>query len=337
MKGEGEERSVPSAVAPGDKRCAHNGLPERMAHAGRLRGETSGVATAFSGHTAHAAGLQLSLLASVLLAGCATAVKTPSEAIRPGGYYQDDGPGESPPPDLKSIPDAQPKDEPLHRYANLPYEMFGRRYVPDTSGKPYKERGTASWYGRKFHSRKTSSGEPYDMYAMSAAHRTLPIPSYARVTRVETGQSVVVRINDRGPFHSNRLIDLSYTAAQKLGLTGSGSALVEVERVFPAGAREGILAGEPRPAGVAGPESGGAPAAGLFVQLGAFASRSGAEGFRDRVKRDLGWVSEALQILLRYGLYRVGLGPYATRGEAAAIADRVRETANLVPLISVLP
>ena len=154
-----------------------------------------------------------------------------AQASRPGGYYLDDGPGANPPPDLASIPDAVPRPEkPLPR-ANKPYSAFGVDYVPDTSGRPYLARGIASWYGRRFHGMRTSSGERYDMYAMTAAHPTLPIPSYARVTNQRNGRSVIVRINDRGPFLRSRIIDLSYAAAAKLGYVNQGSAPVEVESV----------------------------------------------------------------------------------------------------------
>ena len=147
-----------------------------------------------------------------------------------GGYYKDDGPGENA-PDLDRIPDAQPKPERLHRFANNPYQVFGKDYVPVRVGSGFRQRGVASWYGRRYHGQKTSSGEIYDMYAMTAAHPTLPIPSYARVTSVSNGRSVVVRINDRGPFHSDRVMDLSYVAAYKLGYIQSGSTLVEIESV----------------------------------------------------------------------------------------------------------
>ena len=168
-------------------------------------------------------------LAFVVLAlsACASA---PSGS---GGYYKDDGPGERPPADLDQVADAQPKAEPLHRYANRPYQVFGKDYVPLAFVQPYRQRGTASWYGKKFHGQRTASGEPYDMYAMTAAHPTLPIPRYARVTRVATGRSVIVRIKDRGPFHQGRMIDLSYAAALKLGFAYLGSAEVELESIEP--------------------------------------------------------------------------------------------------------
>ena len=187
----------------------------------------------------------ISIALVALLAACGTTTKQPPPSAPPGTatapppstpstkYYLDDGPGANPPPNLDAIPDAVPKAEPLHRFANRPYTVLGRDYVPATSLRPYKERGVASWYGRKFHGQKTSTGEIYDMYAMTAAHPTLPLPSYARVTNPATGVSVVVRVNDRGPFLHSRVIDLSFAAAHKLGIAQRGSGEVEVEAVLP--------------------------------------------------------------------------------------------------------
>ena len=166
---------------------------------------------------------KLGYLTVLLLIGC-------SSAPQKGGYYKDDGPGSKPP---GQVADAVPRVEPLHKYANRPYKALGKEYVPMTSVQPFRQRGAASWYGKRYHGQKTSSGETYDMYAMSAAHPTLPIPSYARVTNMANGKSVVVRINDRGPFLHGRIIDLSYAAAHKLGYTGAGSAQVEVESIVP--------------------------------------------------------------------------------------------------------
>jgi rare lipoprotein A len=181
-----------------------------------------------------------------------------------GGYYKDDGPDEDVPDNLDAIPDAEPRDEPLHRFANRPYHVMGQSFVPATELRPFRQRGHGSWYGRRFHGNPTSSGEPYDMYAMTAAHPTLPIPSYARVTHLGNGRSVVVRVNDRGPFLRGRVIDLSYAAAHKLGYINAGSAQVEVEQILPseaplmaatrkvpplrARANEGVVAADtPRP------------------------------------------------------------------------------------------
>ena len=147
------------------------------------------------------------------------------------GPARRDGPGANPPPNLAQVPDAVPRAEPIRAGGpNKPYEVFGRAYVPLSGDPAFSERGLASWYGRKFHGRPTSSGEPYDMYAMTAAHKTMPIPSYARVRNPANGREVVVRINDRGPFHGSRVIDLSYTAALKLGVLNA-VAPVEVERI----------------------------------------------------------------------------------------------------------
>jgi rare lipoprotein A len=150
-----------------------------------------------------------------------------------GAYYQDDGPGDAPPEGLYDIPDAEPKVEPYTQRGNRPYVVFGKPYAPFTDARPFKQRGIGSWYGKKFHGQKTSSGEIYDMYKMTAAHPTLPLPSYVRVTNLSNGKQVIVRVNDRGPFHSGRIIDLSYTAALKLGYIAKGSAELEVERLLP--------------------------------------------------------------------------------------------------------
>jgi len=168
-------------------------------------------------------------VAVLSLVGCSS---TPQK----GGYYKDDGPGDKPP---AHVADAVPRVEPLHKYANRPYKALGKEYVPLTSLQPFKQRGMASWYGKRYHGQKTSSGETYDMYAMTAAHPTLPIPSYARVTSMKNGRSVVVRINDRGPFHAERVIDLSYAAAHRLDFIQAGQAQVEVEAIIP-GRRAGL-------------------------------------------------------------------------------------------------
>jgi len=176
--------------------------------------------------------------ALLLAAFMVTALAACTLAPRRGGH--EDGPG-APPGNLDRIADARPRSEPLNRGANSPYTALGRKYVPYQSLTPYRQRGIATWYGRKFHGKPTSSGERYDMYAMTAAHTILPIPSYARVTNLSNGRSIVVRVNDRGPFHPERIIDLSYAAAYKLGFVNAGSARVEVEAILPrssAAARE---------------------------------------------------------------------------------------------------
>jgi rare lipoprotein A len=179
-------------------------------------------------------------MSATVLSGCGTVSRQDSSAGAPttapsrgGGYYLDDGPGANAPANIDAIPDAVPKIETLNRGTMRPYAVMGKNYAPMTRLEPYKARGVASWYGRRYHGKQTSSGEIYDMYAMTAAHTVLPIPSYVRVTNVANGKSVVLRVNDRGPFIDSRLIDLSYTAAYKLGILGGGSGMVEVESIIP--------------------------------------------------------------------------------------------------------
>ena len=290
-----------------------------------------------------------------------------------GGYYQDDGPGDNPPANLDQIEDAEPGLEPLNRAANNPYTVFGQQYVPYKALTPYRQRGVGSWYGRKFHGQRTSSGGPYDMYAMTAAHPTLPIPSYARVTNLGNGRSVIVRVNDRGPFHSGRLIDLSYAAAYKLGYAGSGSASVEVEsitredmpmiaatrrRAVPpvtaaaapqANAEQPVAetqamapvilaaasALQPEPAKPAQAIPVDAEASGIYLQLGAFSGRDNAENFRTRVYQQLAWLNDAIQIFSRDGMFRLHLGPYRDRDEANVMAEKIREALQFKPVVVV--
>lgn len=282
------------------------------------------------------------MLCLLALSGCGTLGKrdapaeaAPAPASAPasarGAYYKDDGPGASPPPDLAAIPDAMPRAEPLHRFANRPYQVFGRDYVPLTRIAPFRESGIASWYGRRYHGSATSSGEKYDMYAMSAAHPTLPIPSYAKVTNLANGRSVVVRVNDRGPFHSDRIIDLSYTAAWKLGYVDAGSARVEVESIVPGAAPPPVAAAAeaipaPRP---------GADSRGFFLQLGAFSAAEAADSFRARVYKELAWLSDAIAVVPGGNLYRLHLGPYRSQVEARTIADRIQAELSLRPIIIV--
>ena len=176
----------------------------------------------------------------------ADAPPRPARATRPPPLAETgaDGPEANPPPDLHLVPDAEPRVEPLRASGpNKPYAVLGQAYAPLQGDVPLVERGLASWYGRKFHGRSTANGETYNMYAMTAAHKTMPLPSYARVRNPANGREVVVRVNDRGPFHPGRVIDLSYTAALKLGVLG-GVAPVEVERIT----HEAIRSGAWRPA-----------------------------------------------------------------------------------------
>jgi len=187
-----------------------------------------------AGRPALRAGALLACLATaVVIAGCGSAPR------RSGAFYQDDGPPDRVPADIARIADAVPKVEPFHPYANRPYSALGRTYTPITDDRPFRQRGLASWYGKQFHGNRTSSGEKYDMLAMTAAHPTLPIPSYVRVTHLKNGASVVLRVNDRGPFKHDRVIDLSYAAAVKLGIAAAGTGEVEVVRLTNADIRAG--------------------------------------------------------------------------------------------------
>lgn len=265
-----------------------------------------------------------------VLAGCSS---TPR-----GGAVTQDGPGQRSAAELDRIPDAVPRIEPLASGPNRPYVMFGRYYVPQTADLPYRQRGLASWYGRAFHGRPTSSGEPYDMYAMTAAHPTLPIPSYVRVRHLGNGREVIVRINDRGPFRGERIIDLSYAAAHRLGFVQEGQADVEIERITHADIRAGRWSG--RPADAPRPEPAPpdrpaptAEATAHWVQLGAFRQREGAEHFMSQVRAQVTWLATRLTIVTDASLHRLQAGPYASRDEALAAAERIREALQLVPVI----
>lgn len=292
--------------------------------------------------------IRSALAVAALAAGLSGCASEPSR----GGYYKDDGPGGRAPSNLDKVPDAKPRVEPLHPTSNNAYTALGKRYVPYKTLKPYRERGIASWYGRRFHGQPTSSGERYDMYAMSAAHTILPIPSYARVTNLANGRSVIVRVNDRGPFHSGRIIDLSYAAAHRLGYVGSGSASVEVEAILP-----GKTARRAGPAAVtpATPiEAGAAPALaapraqhldadiplaidprGVFLQLGAFSSRENADDMRAKIYRRLDWLNDPVEIRPRGGLHRLYAGPYRDRAAALEVAARIDASMRLTPIVVV--
>ena len=297
------------------------------------------------------------------------AAKTPTRKPvvtqkRGGGYYKDDGPAEELPDGLDELADAEPRIEPLHRFANRPYVVFGKEYIPATAVRPYKERGIGSWYGKKFHGQKTSIGEPYDMFAMTAAHPTLAIPSYAKVTNLANGRSVVVRVIDRGPFHAGRVIDLSYAAAHKLDYIRSGSAQVEVEAIVPDAT--GVVYAqvslpEPRPvtpptlpqrdeiadiarkleaeekpvqaAASIGLNGGSAalPAGSVLLQLGAFANADNAETMRLRMARELDWAEADLRINVGGGVHRLHLGPYPNRAAAEKVAERIRQDYGFKP------
>lgn len=232
------------------------------------------------------------------------------------------------------VNETAPQAEPLSPYANRPYAVLGKSYTPLRSGVPYKATGVASWYGKQFHGKKTSSGERFDMHALSAAHTLLPIPSYARVTNLANGKSVVVRVNDRGPFHAGRIIDVSYAAAQMLDMESSGMAQVQVDSLMPSA---------PLPSPVAVEVTGATPVSvsvastavprftpyagdkGFFVQLGAFTNADNAETLRLQMARELEWLAPKLRVEAAGAFQRVQVGPFIGRAEADAVAKRIGE------------
>ncbi|EJO30971.1 septal ring lytic transglycosylase RlpA family protein [Achromobacter marplatensis] len=308
--------------------------------------------------------LILMLLLAIAVAGCSST----GGRKKGGGYYKDDGPDANPPSNLDQVPDAVPRIEPYASGANRPYVVFGQRYVPDTSGQPYKQRGIASWYGKKFHGNSTSIGESYDMYAMTAAHTTLPIPSYARVTSLVNGKTIVVRVNDRGPFHSDRIMDLSYVAAYKLGIIGPGSGQVVVESIpqeeirrlasqgapaapepasatgsmpvmAPVAATPVALTAEPLP----GPAPGSAPVrqapsggtGTVYLQVGAFSQPANAQSLVARINSQLGAAgAPPAQVEQSNNLYRVRIGPYPDRQSAMNAVQLVSDRIGILPSIA---
>ncbi len=219
--------------------------------------------------------------------------------------------------DPNSIQDAVPRAEPRSRYGNPEsYVVFGKRYRVMRSSKKHVERGIASWYGTKFHGRRTSSGEPYDMYEMTAAHKTLPLPTYVMVTNLRNGRSTVVKVNDRGPFHENRIIDLSYAAATKLGIIGKGTGLVEIQTIDPA---------HPYQTPVAVQSVAGATPA-LFIQVGAFSSRMNADRLRQRLQSSLEFDVRVLPGLRSNSeVYRVQVGPVKNTQQADALSQQLAQ------------
>jgi rare lipoprotein A len=263
-------------------------------------------------------GFALAVVTTALLSACSIVKHReppgplPSPKIEPVPAPTAHAPGL--PPDINSIPDAIPRDEARSRRGNPPfYKVLGRRYVVLDSAAGYVERGVASWYGPTFHGESTSMGEKYDMYAMSAAHTTLPLPTYARVTNLNNGKSVVVRINDRGPFAKNRLIDLSYTAAAKLDMLKEGTALVEV-RVVTAGGDDKLRRTDETPPQV------------LYVQAGAFSDEANANKLVARLKANgvsNAFVHSAPEKNAR--LFRVRAGPVSTTVEFDKLAARLTQ------------
>lgn len=258
----------------------------------------------------------LAAMLALMLVACASHKPrpgAPGQPAPPPSYEPLDGPPTIP-FDVESIPEPVPQAEPRSRYGNpAHYEVLGKRYAVMPSAEGYVERGVASWYGTKFHGRLTSNREPYDMFAFTAAHKTLPLPTYVRVTNLENGRSLIVRVNDRGPFLHDRLIDLSYAAAVRLGVHLRGTAPVEVRAITPEGS---------------GSHGSAGPATELrqYLQVAAFSDRNNARALIRRL-RDAGLDSVRLVRSRREGrtLYRVRLGPYPQVAALEAAETRLRE------------
>lgn len=240
--------------------------------------------------------------------------------------------GPSRPLDFSGLADAIPKKESRGRAGNKsPYEIFGISYYVMADSKGFRQQGEASWYGKKFHGRNTSNGEVYDMYAMTAAHKTLPIPSYVRVTNHQNGRSVVVRVNDRGPFHGDRIIDLSYAAASKLGFAEQGTAMVSVEA---------IDSGNPPlnyPGYVAASQTNMPALAAVdverqnknetvaskqsFLQVAAFSQRAAAEKLMADLRQQ---IAEPMRLQQAKGLFKVHIGPLQKVGDLTAVKQTLQ-------------
>lgn len=228
--------------------------------------------------------------------------------------------------DVSTIPDAQVQHEPRSPYGNpANYEVFGKRYYVMESSKDFSQTGTASWYGTKFHGKRTSSGEPYDMYAMTAAHKTLPLPTYVRVTNLENDRQIVVKVNDRGPFVGDRIIDLSYTAAIKLDMTAKGTARVFIETLLP---DDPALEGAELPPRVTHEEPPAIAASGeavMFIQVGAFGAAENAARLEQTLK------DQGFPTVVRISgegesnIYRVRVGPLADEAGFDSAMTRLHE------------
>jgi rare lipoprotein A len=262
-----------------------------------------------------------------------------TNGTKPGGYYLDDGPDANPPTNLDEIPDAVPKHEPLDPNKNKPYQALGETYKPMTSAKSFTQSGIASWYGKRFHGKKTANGEKYDMYAMTAAHPTLPLPSYVKVVNPSNNRSVIVRVNDRGPFKHSRIIDLSYAAAHKLRIVERGSAPVHIEAVDVDTYLTANKNASPVPklesVDKSPTESTNNKSAlqQFFVQVGAFKLEENANKLKLKIQ-NLGIASKSnINHVYNSNLHRLKLGPYNNKTQAGQIAAEIRRKLNISSVI----
>lgn len=304
--------------------------------------------------TAHSFGRIATLITMALfLSACSTG---------PGGFFAHKDAAPRIKVNVDTIPNPIPRVEPKSKYGNpKSYEVFGKTYYTMDSIPPgYTQQGIASWYGTKFHGRRTSSGEPYDMYKMTAAHKTLPLPAYVEVTNKNNGRSIVVRVNDRGPFHEGRIIDLSYVAATKLGINKTGTAPVEIRVLDPRQPYQPLMAGnapevrplQPSSAAVATPVANNAPAPSaaaiaiappasspantavqtnnsapttMYLQVGAFSSWVNAESLRQRLAQIANNIQISANDNANKPMYRVRIGPLSDDQEAQAIVTKLAD------------
>lgn len=263
-----------------------------------------------------------------------------------GGYYLDDGPGEYHPANLNDLPSAQPQLEPIAIRNTRPYTVMGQRFTPQTSlDQPYQKKGHASWYGKKFHGAKTANGEIYDMYQMTAAHPTLPLPSYAKVTNLSNGKSVIVRVNDRGPFLAGRIIDLSYAAAYQLGYIKQGTAEVMIEKMTPeviaqyqaentvkqAVAQQNRMVEQVSMS--ASQNLMPVSRSPLYLQIGAFGNKNSAEALVGKVVNHHENFGKASRVLSESGIHRVLVGPFASIDQANKAATELSAFVEVRPVI----
>ena len=275
-------------------------------------------------------GLCLALLTALVVAGCAGQVGR--EPVDPWDPEQDAPPAVEP-AGLAELPDPEVRWEPLSRSGNRsPYEVFGETYHLLPTAEGYSATGVASWYGRKFHGRYTASGEPYDMFELTAAHRELPLPAYVRVTNLGNQRSTIVKVNDRGPFHEDRIIDLSYAAAVKLGFANDGVASVRIEVITPEERALPSLG-----IGAAGEGTLDASAGAIWLQAGAFGSAESAQALRTRLEQAIGERLDDVRVQVAEGadkLLRVWIGPMTDLDEAGRLQALVASAnAGSVPMI----
>ena len=248
--------------------------------------------------------------------------KNQTKIQKSGAYYLDDGPEENPPENLDKINDAQPKYEALSKTANRPYDAFNKKYTPLKKIIPFKEKGYASWYGKRYHGRKTSIGEVYDMYQMTGAHKTLPLPCYIKVTNLKNKRSVIIRVNDRGPFIDERIVDLSYAAAHRLDIIKNGSELVKIEMINPSLTKVNLNKVHKNSSIISSNEN-------YYIQAGAFSSEDNATNLINRISKVKFKDELSLKKINKNSLHLVTIGPYKSKENAEKVLKNISKKIQL--------